>query len=476
MKKKLLPLACGVGVLVLLLGIYMLSAPRNNDGDSETTTEEATTISLVNTGKFSLCDKKPEELKSVKVTSGENTMELNISEDGYSVKGYEKVSLSPDTTAALAGIFVELYSDNRIDDVDREKFGLAQPLATGVAEYTDGSEVTLTLGSLTADNKYYYLESSEAEGVYLVDAITGGRLLYDIKDVTDKTIAAIKPDYVSYIQVIHNDGKELLMYYDADSSNANKNLGDKGLATLTMEKPLEGATVYPYNLSGSILSKCKDIKLCDVVDPQPEDYSKYGLDNPYMTVRLKDNEAALQLKVGASAGNGYVYVQPDNSISVFTIEEAVVKPFDKYVITDFVEKFVALHTRSQVEKVNLTSEFGDLSLEFKAQGNNVITADEEGKIKDNRLILINGKQYEGDDFKNFYELLAGLSFEQIVEHSPKSGEPEAVLTYTLMDGSVQTTEFYGYNENFYAVGKNSEYDMLVSRQSLKKIVDDGKGR
>lgn len=476
MKKKILPLAGGVAVLALLLGIYGISTQREGNGSDETTTEVTTEISLVNTGSYTLCDKEPKELRNVKITSGENTLELNIAEKGYSVKGYEQVKLSVDTTAAMAGIFTGLYSDNKIEEADREKYGLTQPLAVGVGEFADGSSVTLTLGSLTADNKYYYMESSETKGIYLVDNVTGGRLLYGINDLTDRTIASIKPDYVSYIQVLHGDGRELLMYYNSESSDANKNLADKGLATLTMEKPLEGAAVYPYNLTGSILSTCKEIKLGQVVDSQPSDYGKYGLDKPHMTVRLKDNSGSLQLKVGADADEEHVYVQPDNSVSVFTMEKRIVEPFDKYVITDFVEKFVALHTRSQVENVSLTSEYGDLSLEFRSSGENVITSDEQGKIKDNRLIYINGKKYEGEDFKNFYELLAGLSFEQIEKHAPKTGEPQAVLIYKLTDGSTHTTEFYAYNDNFYSVGKNSEYDMLVSRQSIKKIIDEGKGR
>ena len=234
---------------------------------------------------------------------------------------------------------------------------------------------------------------------------------------------------------------------------------------------MEGASVYPYNLESSLLSTCSSITLGDVVDAQPTDYARYGLDVPRLTVRLRDNSGSLEIKAGNDAGDGNVYVMVDDSVSVFTMDASLLEPFDDYTITDFIEKFVALHSRSDVSRVDMVSEFGTVDLEFREDGENKITTDENGAVQDNRLAILNGKTVEGDDFADFYELLVGLSFDQIGEHTQKSGEPAVTLTYTLLDGTVETTEFYTFNDNFYSVGKDGEYDMLVSKQSVKQIVD-----
>ena len=475
MKKKLFPLLGGIVLLAALLGIYAYSSSssgENGDG-TEPTTEQTSDTSLVNTGEYTLCDREAESLRDVAINSGDNTLSLKYSEDGYTVEGYENVDINMSNTASLASIFIGLYSDNKIEGAENEpeKYGLDNPLAVGTATYDDGSSVTLKLGSLTADKQYYYLESSDAEGVYLVDAVVGARMLYTINNLVDKNIASIKPNYVTYIEVLRNNESELLLYYDEENSNANTNLAQYGLATLTMERPLEGASVYPYNLESSILSTCSSITLDDVVDAQPTDYARYGLDVPRLTVRLRDNSGSLEIKAGSDAGEGNVYVMVNDSVSVFTMDASLLEPFDNYTITDFIEKFVALHSRSDVSRVDMVSEFGTVNLEFREDGENTITTDENGAVQDNRLAILNGKTVEGDDFADFYELLVGLSFDQIGEHTQKSGEPAVTLTYTLLDGTVETTEFYTFNDNFYSVGKDGEYDMLVSKQSVKQIVD-----
>ncbi len=473
MKKKLLPLAGGVAVLVLLLGVYTYKTGSNRGTEQETepTAEQVSDISYINSGKYTLCDKAAEDLRNIQINSAENQLTIEYSSGGYVVRDYENVDINLSNTASVASTFIGLYSDNKIEESDREKYGLASPLATGSASFSDGSSVTLTLGSLTADKKYYYMESSDAEGIYLVDAVVGGRLLYGINDLVNKSISAIKPDYVNYIEVINADGEELLMYYNKEKSDANTTFANSGLVTFTMEKPLEGATVYPFNLTGSILSTCSGLTLNGVVEAQPDDYVKYGLDTPNMTVRLRDDQGSLELKVGNAADDNNVYVMADDRISVFTMDKSLLKPFENYTITDFVEKFVALHMRSDVNSVELESEFGGFTLDFKVEGDNRIITDENGSVKDNRIVLINGNNTESDNFSDFYELLAGLTFDQISGHTEKSGEPAAVLTYTLLDGTVQTTEFYIYNDNFYSIGKDGEYDMLVSKQSIKQIID-----
>lgn len=474
MKKKLFPLIGGVAVLALLLGVYAYKTGigSGSSGESEPTTEETVSeVAYVNSGKYTLCDKSEQDIRDIVITSQDNTLKIKIADGSYSVEGYEDVKLSMSNTASVASTFLGLYSDDKITDGDRKKYGLDNPLATGSASFGDGSSVTLALGSLTADKRYYYMESSECEGIYLIDAVVGGRLLYTINDLTDKNITAIKPDYVTYIEVTNAEGKELLMYYDKDKSNANTNLANNGLATLTMEKPLEGASVYPYNLSDTILSTCKSLRLDEVAQAKPDDLSQFGLDKPSLTIRLKDNEGSLELKTGDAADDGSVYVMVDNRPSVFTMDKNLIKPFESYAIADFVEKFVALHMRADIHTVTMDGEFGSFTLDFKAEGDNKITTGENGNIKDNRLALLNGKQFEGEDFTDFYELLAGLTFDEITQHSEKSGEPAVKLTYTLLDGQEQTTAFYLYNDNFYCVGMEGEYDMLVSRQSVKQIAD-----
>lgn len=479
MKNKLIPLLGGIAVFALLVGIYAVkSNSRSPLQNAEETTEDTSdTISYVNSGRYTLCDKNAEDVRSIDITSHEagksdSELSLVIGEDGsYSVKNYEDVVINPSNAASLASNFVSLYADEVIEQGDRAVYGLAEPLAEGKATYSDGSTLTLRLGSLTADKKYYYVESSDAEGIYLVDAVVGKRLLYGINDLVDKNISAIKANYVDYIQVIKADGDELLIYYDAEKSNANTVYANSGLATLTMEKPVNGASVYPYNLTGSILRTCSGLTVSSVVDAKPEDYSVYGLDKPRVTVRLRDNENKLEIKAGSDAGDENVYALIDGRVSVFAINKSLLEPFENYNVTDFIEKFIALHMRTDISSAELTGESGSFKLDFKSENGKELVTDNKGNIKDNRDITINGSAVKADGFAAFYELLAGLTFDQITEHTQKSGQPDAVLVYTMLDGSKETINFYDYNSNFYIIDKDGSYDLLISKQSVKQVAD-----
>lgn len=477
MKKKLSVLAGGVVLLAALLGIYAVKTNKGTQSvDTETTTENSTNaVSFVNSGKYTLCEKQ-EDISDITITAGDNKLVIKCDGGSYTVEGYEDIKLNTSNTASLASMFKGLYSDNKIEDNDPAKYGLDSPLAAGKAVFADGGSAEIKLGSLTADKKYYYAQTSEADGIYMIDAVVGERLLYTANDLVDKSITAIKPNYVQYIEVKNVPGEELLLYYDAQHSNANSNLANNGLATLTMQKPLEGASVYPYNLTDTILSTCTQLKLDRVVEAKPTDYAKYGLDAPRTTVRLKDNEGELEIRVGKTVegDDSSVYVCVDDNISVFTMSEALIEPFTSYTITDFTEKFVALHARADVDSVKVSGEFGGFELRFAVDGEHTVTKTDDGKVKDTRIPQIDGKEIPSEEFTDFYELLVGLSFDEVTSHTDKTGQPAASISYTLLDGSVHNIDFYSYNDNFYIVGAEGEYDMLVNKQSLKQVIDRAK--
>ena len=69
--------------------------------------------------------------------------------------------------------------------------------------------------------------------------------------------------------------------------------------------------------------------------------------------------------------------------------------------------------------------------------------------------------------------MTGLTFDALDENEPK-GEPQAVITYKMLDGSTDTTTYYNYDETFYTAvkeGSESGYNMLINKQQVKQAIE-----
>lgn len=467
MKKKIIILLAGVVLLGALLGVYALS--------SKNTTEQAENPddTIVESQSYTLIEKSLEDITSLTIDNG-NFLVYLPSDEGFTVSGYEDVYLNQSNVQSVVNTFATLTSSKIVVDnpEDLSVYGLEVPSAVAIAQYSDGSAVTLNLGSITPDNNYYYAVIDGDTNVYLVDSLIGNRILYSISELIDTNISKISSSTVTYIDIKQKGADEILIVYDENNSAANENLQKNGLFTLTMQKPLSNVLVYPYNLQSTILNSLSAIYIKDVVEAAPTDLSQYGLAEPNLVVELKDSSSQLRLTAGNFVNDTDVYVMINDRPEVFLMDKSAVSSFMDVNIIDFIQKFVAIHTRSSVNNISLQSSFGNLDIALKEEGDNKIEQI-DGANKDMRNSYINNTLVEREEFTNFYELLAGLGFDAIDQEAVATGEVECTISYGLTSGEIDKIEFYPYNANFYVAKKGENSSMIVSRQSVKQIIDKG---
>ena len=75
-----------------------------------------------------------------------------------------------------------------------------------------------------------------------------------------------------------------------------------------------------------------------------------------------------------------------------------------------------------------------------------------------------------DTFTDFYELLIGIGFDNIVKKVDTNGEPALTITFNLVDGSKNEAKYYDYDSNFFVVNKVDESSLLVSKQTVRKVI------
>ena len=118
-----------------------------------------------------------------------------------------------------------------------------------------------------------------------------------------------------------------------------------------------------------------------------------------------------------------------------------------HLLGNFAEKFVSLYQRSKVKSIVINGN-KKYTVDFRTEGDNDFKT-VDGIQKDYRNTYINNKLVDKDTFTDFYELLIGIGFDNIVKKVDTNGEPALTITFNLVDGSKNEAKYYDYDSNFF---------------------------
>ncbi len=470
MKKKMLMLVGLVVAAAVLLGVYGIAKKRPKDPpkpDTEQTEAE-------NELKYTVIGCKAEDLSSVTVKKGEKNIKFIVSDDGIKIENVDLALMRQDLVSLMFDALITVRSDNKVGEFKGEElvqYGLDMPQAQVDYEIDQKQPETLYIGAVSPDNNYYYAKTASSDDVYTIGKAVGDRIMQDVTDMADLSIDVLDSKGLARLEVKQKNRDELSVSFEKENEKANDNLDKSGLQTLVMHKPIENLLVYPYNLETGLLYNYDKFVIGEMVELGTENYAKYGLDDPQMTILMADLENGVALSVGNldEEGKNY-YVTPNGQKAVYTMPKEGLDPFFNYNIVDFIQKFIALHFRDTLAGVDIKSVYGNYTVEFKEEGENKFIV-ENDVTKDKRNAYINGKLADTDGFANYYELLTGLTFDALDEGEPQ-GEPQVVITYKMLDGKEDTTTYYNYDDTFYlAVKEDSNMNMLITKQSVKQAVE-----
>ncbi len=466
MKKKLYMLIGALVILAVLFGIYLFmtsSAPDEVESEITDTAMEDLGTQIV----------KSDDVKSFSLKNSQISLNFNKKGDSWYIDGYDN-SFNNSAIANMASVLTSLYADSLIEEnaEDMTKYGLSEPLAV-----ISNGDVTINVGAITTDNKYYYVSINDSNTVYMVNSARLNSLLYGFNDIIDKSLPKIDTNSVQEISIDFNDesGKrDIVIKYDKDNPIAKEYSEKNGLATLVMEKPVSNILVYPYNLQSSILKNSDSINIKDLENIKPSDLKQYGLDTPLCTIHLADNDNDINIRVGNVITNEddtqTAYVMVNGRPEVFTMDYRAIKPFVEAKIADFVEKFVSLYQRSNVKSISIEGS-SSYDIQFKAEGENDFR-DVDGVSKDFRNTYINNNLVDKETFTDFYELIVGIGFDEIINRTEPESNAEITITFNLMDGSKEVDKYYNYNDSFYVVNKDEGSSMLVSKQTVRRVLSE----
>ncbi len=473
-------IALALAVLIFLIICYFIGMRFNlHKQEKEKINQQQQEDSL--SPQTDLVGRVSSDIINAVITRQNDTIELVKKDEGEDIvwylKGYENTSFNQENIGMLAKSLSTLYSGEKIKDISAETanidelkdYGLDNPSTTAVINFNDGNQTTIYVGNPTSDKLYRYAMVKGGDGIYLIDEINNQRYNYTLNDLVDKSIPSIKPVQILYVDIKQKNKDEIeIEYQDTTQGNAAE-MASYGMQTLTMKKPLAEAAVYPNNLQSTILKNLSSFEIESVVETEPKSLSPYGLDDPYMEIKLKDNENELKLKLGnlTDSEQSYYCMAQDRNV-VYTISKELIDPFENANIIDFIERFVALVYRKDAKEVDLKGFGNEYKITFKDN-----PEEKSQEEDDNRIGVLNGKELDGDSFSNLYQAIIGITFDSLSNTQQIEGEPSVSIKFELMDSSVKEINYYEYNanNNFYIVQIDGDTSRLVNKQSLKTVFD-----
>ncbi len=475
MKKKL-PMLIGLVCLLIVLGVLYVFVSRNsNEAPSDTKADE----------KSGAVISVPEDISVAEVTAnrnmaspvisaneaydlGDSVIKIYLDGDSYYIDGYEDYAIGSSMNEYIGG-FYELYPSQELKEHDElSVYGLDKPVVSFDIRYSNDSSLTFSVGNKTADGYGYYANTSESDSVYVINDTFAKKYFYGLNDLLDKSLQEINYSEICYVSVTDNTKNENLVITYPDSPQTSDSLGtDKNtLTTLVMEEPVSGLSVYPYNLETTIFSGKSNIRLVNIVDTAPKDLSVYGLENPRYKISFGDTQNTLSFEIGGAADENHSYCRIPESSMVYTMQNPAFEPVVNYNIYEFIERFVDLRYRRDINEADIKCADGkEYTLVFGEDSIN------EENI-DNRTAYLNGHEYSRTELSDFYQLLAGITFERIDETVKPDGDAELVITYKLLDGSECEDAYYNYDANYYTVAKNGEpTGLMVSKSYVSRMLN-----
>jgi outer membrane biosynthesis protein TonB len=393
-----------------------------------------------------------------------------------------------------------------VDNGNPADYGLDDPAATITCRLKDGSSLILRVGMQSPAKDYYYVMLEGDPAVYMISATTGDRAFKTAGQLLDKSIPTIAAESIEYIYIAQKGKKPIEFDYPGTDEEKQADLDTYGAIELFMATPYEGWTLYTNNFKTNVLDKISGWAIGDNVEPNPTDYARYGLQEPELEIWMKDSASEVRLLVGSDADADNKYVKLYDKLAVYKMSKNYLTPLYDINIFGFTQRFIVLPNIDTVDRIQINDDAVKYDLLLNRRFEPVTptpsptptstptpdpaspeqpSAEPTPTPDPNATPLptptpktviaptVDGQTVQDEAFKNFYQLVIGLSYDtSLPEPFSKSGAPEVTVIYTLNTGDPNiNVNFYTYNKDFYAVELNGgEIEFVVAKQYVNKML------
>jgi len=405
-----------------------------------------------------------QDVISLSITARKDTPNFfvdNESSAGWRVDSSARIKLGPSQMRALAHVITSLdMAELLLDHADDPaSFGFDPPQSVVRIHYTNETEAALLLGYATPGGDNFYIMREGDPAVYIVDGYIGERYVFTLDNLSDKSMPSIDTGRLAYAYV-NNDGYEIEVMPMLETNGA-----------IGMTRPFPGRGVYLSIFTDSVLGNLDEIHFDELVEIAHGGELGYGLDVPWLDVRINDDENYFHLLVGSEAGDGKFYARRGYDDMIFTIDGELIKRFRDADAFSFIDRFVALIHIGTVQSITIADGDQITEAELYPGQAGTDTAQDELELSP----LVDGNEVDAEEFRIWYQALVGLSYDSALdEFEPEEDtEPVFVVKYVLggnrsHGAEIREYEYYDYNDNFYAIKDEGQW-FVVNKQSVTTV-------
>jgi len=423
------------------------------------------------------------EIDAATGTSKDGSVTFPVDPGGmtWSLKG-SQLTAAPDNNAlsTMASSVSMLTAAQKVTDsaADLSEYGLDKPAVTVDVQYQNGKGYKLGIGGKTPDKNSYYASLQGDSSVYIIDSYTAEGFKSSLDGVLDKSLPGINTLTLQHFSVTQG-GKPVVsfprQYASPDQSGSS---ADSMFNELVMDQPYSGEKAYCSNIAALLLGNDAvnngqsqyNLSMDSLVELGAADLSKYGLDNPALSVSMGDGANQLNLSIGGKASDTAHYCMEGGAGSVFTLPDSAVKALYNIDVISLLDRILAIYNINTVKSVNITGP----GVNYDIVMNKTVTspATDSAAEQDSYSPTVNGTPADEQSVKNAYQKLVALSYDNFDKDGKPAGTPRLTVTYNFEDASVppKTVTFYDYNADFYAADNGGTNYYIINKQSVNTVV------
>ena len=424
----------------------------------------------------------------------------SVSVQKWTMTEHPDWELSTDAVKNLVGIATGL---RQVAIVAEDKstanlagFGLASPVANVTITYSDGREVTLSVGDTTPDGIYRYAMLSTLNEIFTVYKSVDTYAEYTLTNLRNIVINAIHTDEtLYYLFAQKKDERPIEIEYSKDE---RENIYDPSYLRFISPYTWDSAIV-----SGNIpenFTKYETPTISELIESEAADLAKYCLAEDNFEYHLKlttrmevqtDSSAAqtessvkaektyeyhdVDYYFGTDAGDGLIYFRQGDSTDVYTVDSSVLKSYS-FEPFDYLQHLLYLFPINDLDSFSFTAKrTPDAAYETHKgsvlrQDEADVASTEDSSAKRLEVYYFDEILTDEDLFKDIYQLLIGIRLDYEILDEKPAYDPNDKITikYTSVGGKTVTVELYRLSDLYYVTPYGDTW-MACNMQQIKTL-------
>jgi hypothetical protein len=393
-------------------------------------------------------------ITEVKLTYKGQTTLLRKSDGGWKIVEPMQVDADPPEAISLAQAIANLESVRPVVDnpADLAQFGLAEPQIVVEFKAEGGQSGSFKLGGKNPTQTEIYAMKGGGNTVVLVSSFQESSFTKEPFALRDKKILKFDRDQADALTL--NKGASSLELTRADSE-------------WKVAKPIAGRS--DYSAIEGFLTRLSSANMATLLEENPADLAKYGLDKPSMTVTVGSGSAKATLLVGKTE-NDRTYAKDASRPMVFTVDSTLQtdlnKGFDEYRKKELFEfrPFGLAKLRAVLDAPG-----GPKTYEIEKVAPAKPGDAETWKVT--RMDPVGGASHVPDTaaMDDLLNKLVGIRAESFVTGSAKTGldQPALVVSVSYDEGKFERVRFGVVGDNAYGRRDGEQLVAKIDTDSMK---------